>query len=239
MELLFMEGLLRLEAEAKYFLGATDRSYEQTLMDELTKIVEEAESQFGPRDRSYELLTPRISECCCAHPMVYPFRKIRIYLMSCSTTRYMASYQLAHETVHVLSPTRSAATVLEEGLATYFSHQYMRRVYSLEFQAPDRRYDAALRAVTPLMSKNPRVIRELRVRQPKISKIDEKLLMEVAGVEPDQAKFLSADFESYWRTIPGWIESASQSAQLFTEGFRSIWDQWKSAANTTNQREKT
>src|SRR5215468_6224582 len=114
MELHFMEALLRIEAEAKYFLGATDRSYEQTLMDELLQIIEEAESLFGPRDRSYELLPPRITECGCAHPYIYPFRKIRIYLTAGSTDRYLASHQLAHEAVHVLGPTAGWATVLEE-----------------------------------------------------------------------------------------------------------------------------
>ncbi|HEX6730784.1 MAG TPA: hypothetical protein VF074_12255, partial [Pyrinomonadaceae bacterium] len=108
-----MENLLRLEAEAKYFFGATDRSYEQTLMDELLKIIEEAESLFGPRDRSYELLPPRISECACAFPGVYPFRKIRIYLPSQAKTRSVASCLLSHEAVHVLSPTQSWSTVLE------------------------------------------------------------------------------------------------------------------------------
>lgn len=225
MEVWFMEYLLRLEAEAKYFVGATDRSYEQSLMDELLKIVDEAELLFGPRDRSYELLVPRISECRCAHPYIHPFRKIRIYLTSHCTTRYIASYQLAHEAIHVLSPTPCWATVLEEGLATYFSHRYMKRVYGLEFQAPDRKYDAALRAVTPLMAKNEFVIRELRARQPLISKIDEKLLIKVTGVEPDAAKFLCSHFESDDQESPTWSEYATQSAQ----GFRAIWDQWRSA----------
>lgn len=115
MQLEFMEDLLRIEAEVKHFFGGTDRSYEQTLMDELLKIIEEAELLFGPRDRSYELLPPRISECGCGHPYIYPFRKIRIYLTSHAKTRSMASYQLAHEAIHVLGPTPSWATVLEEG----------------------------------------------------------------------------------------------------------------------------
>jgi hypothetical protein len=49
MQLEFMEDLLRIEAEVKHFFGGTDRSYEQTLMDELLKIIEEAELLFGPR----------------------------------------------------------------------------------------------------------------------------------------------------------------------------------------------
>jgi hypothetical protein len=39
MEVRLMEELLRVEAEAKYWLRLTDRSYEQTLMDELIQIV--------------------------------------------------------------------------------------------------------------------------------------------------------------------------------------------------------
>ena len=224
MQLEFMEKLLRIEAEAKYFLGATDRSYEQTLMDELLKIIEEAELLFGPRDRSYELLPPRISECGCAHPYIYPLRKIRIYLTSQSKTRHLASYQLAHEAIHVLGPTPSWATVLEEGLATHFSHAYMDRVYGLKFEAPNRWYDAAMRAVAPILGKNQFVVKELRARQPQISKIDETLLVEVAGIELDHAKLLCADFESSWLVGSTWGEHATRGAQIFANGFRSIWN---------------
>ena len=228
MELQFMESLLRLEAEAKYFLGATDRSYEQTLMDELLKIIEEAELLFGPRDRSYELLTPRITECGCAHPFPYPFRKIRIYLTSGAKDRYIAFRQLAHEAIHVLGPTRSWATVLEEGLAEWFSLSYMNRVYGLQFEAPNRWYDAAMRAVSPLLAKNKLVIKELRARQPQLSKIDEALLAEVADIDLDQAKLLCADFDSSWIVGSSRAEHTVQGAQLFVKGFHSIWNEWRS-----------
>ena len=219
-----MEKLLRIEAEAKYFLGATDRSYEQTLMDELLKIVEEAEFLFGPRDRSYELLPPRISECGCAHAYIYPFRKIRIYLTSHGKTPALAFQQLAHEVVHALGPTPGWATVLEEGVAEWFCHLYMNRFYGLQFEAPNRWYDAAMRGVAPLLSNNQFVIKELRARQPQLSKIDDTLLVEVAGIEPDHARMLCADFESSWLIAPNWSEHAKQSAHIFANGFRSIWD---------------
>ena len=223
-----MEGLLALEAEAKYFLGATDRTYEQELNDELLKIVEEAEQLFGPRDRSYQLLGPRITECGFAHPRILPFRNIRIYLTRTSKIRYQASLELAHETVHVLGPTEGGATVLEEGLATYFSHQYVNRVYgNLQIQEHPQ-YVAAMRAVAPLLAKNTFVIKELRVHQPLISLIDEKLLVEVAGVAADQAKFLCSKMQVIGRTSESRTEYAAQGGQLFVNGFRSIWDQWKS-----------
>jgi hypothetical protein len=224
MQLQFMEDLLRIEAEAKYFFGATDRAYEQALLGELLKMIADAESLFGPRDRSYELLPPRISECLCAYPYIYPFRKIRIYLTSEAKTRFVASSQLAHEAIHVLGPTPSWTTVLEEGLAEWFSHSYMKRVYSLHSESPNCWYDAARRAVSPLLAKNKFVIKELRARQPLLSKIDESLLLEVAGVTPEQAKVLCADFESSWLTGSNWGEHATRGAQMFAAGFRSFWD---------------
>jgi hypothetical protein len=235
MHLEFMEHLLRIEAEAKYFLGATDRAYEQTLLDELLKIIEYAELELGPRDRSYELLPPRIAEVGCAHPYIYPFRKIRIYLPSGAEDREVAARLLAHEAVHVLGPTPSWTTVLEEGLGECFSETYMKRVYGCSIQAPNRWYDAARRAVAPLLAKNEYVIKELRAHQPMISKFDEKLLVEVAGVEPDHAKLLCADFESSWLTASTWNEYAVGGAKTFVKGaktyasaFRTLWDEWKS-----------
>ena len=44
-----MEDLLAIEAETKFLLTAKDRSYEQTLMQELLRIFEQAERLFGPR----------------------------------------------------------------------------------------------------------------------------------------------------------------------------------------------
>ena len=231
MQLQFMEELLRLEADAKHLLGVTDRSYEQGFMDELTTIIEEAESLFGPRDRSYELLPPRITECACAYPYVYrfPFQKIRIYLTAdVATNRALASLELAHEVVHILGPTHGWATVLEEGLGTYFCLAYVKRVHGIQYQAPNRWYEAAERAVAPLMEKNKFVFKELRARQPQLSKIDEQLLIEVAGIEPDHAKLLCTDFESSWLTGSTWGEYATGGAKIFANGFRSFWDRRKS-----------
>ena len=228
MQIHILEGLLRYEAEAKAFLGITDRAYEQILFAELLQIMEEAESLFGPRDRSYELLPPRITECACAHPFVYPFRKVRIYLTKEATNRALASHFLAHETIHVLNPANSWATALEEGLGMWFCNAYTDRVHGFHFRSPNRWYEAALRALTPLMAKNKFVIKELRSRQPVISKIDKELLMEVAGADLEVAEFLCAPFDSSWLTAPTWGEYGAQSAKIFAEGFRSFWDERKS-----------
>lgn len=223
-----MEDLLAIEAETKFLLSASDRSHEQTLMQELLRIFKEAELMFGPRDDSYQLSVPRITECASSRTyIVRPLRMTRIYLSRDSRIKpWLASVELAHEAVHVLSPVPfgSAMTVLEEGLAEWFAQRYVNRVHGLSFErGSNPKADAVMRAVSTLLAKNQSVIKHLRTRQPVISKIDEKLLVEVAGVEVSQAKFLCTDFQSYWRTQSSWGGFAAQGAERLADCLRSIW----------------
>ena len=200
-----MENLLALEAETKFLLAPRDRSYEQTLMQELLKIFKEAELLFGPRDASYQLSTPRLTECTTSRTFIFrPLRMTRIYLSRDARIKpWLASLELAHEAIHVLSPAGFgfAPTILEEGLAEWFAQRYVGRVHGYEFErGANPKADVVMRAVSTLLAKNESVIKNLRTRQPTISKIDEKLLVEVAGIKPDEAKFLCTDFLSYWRT---------------------------------------
>ena len=225
----FMEQLLAVEAEAKYLLTANDRSHEQKLMQELLRIFKEAERLFGPRDSSYELSVPRITECATSRTYIFrPLRMTRIYLSRESRTKpSIASVELAHEAIHVLSPVGlgGAPTILEEGLAETFAQRYVNRVHGLTFErGADPKADAVMRAVSTLLAKNEFVIKQLRTRQPVISKIDEKLLVEVAGIEPGQAKFLCTDFKSYWRTPSPLSKFASDGAQRLADCLRSIWN---------------
>jgi len=224
-----MEGLLALEAETKYLLSASDRSHEQTLMQELSRIFKEAERLFGPRDTSYQLPTPRLTECASSRTYILqPLRITRIYLSREARNKpWIASLELAHEAVHILSPVGfgSAPTILEEGLAEYFAQRYANRLHGLSFErGSNPKADEVMRAVSALVAKNEFVIRDLRTRQPVISKIDEKLLIEVAGVEPSQAKFLCTDFLSYWRTPSPLSKFAAQGAERLADCLRSIWN---------------
>ena len=201
----FMENLLAVEAEARYLLAPSDRSHEQKLMQELLRIFKEAELVFGPRDTSYQLSEPRITECASSRTyFIRPLRMARIYLSRDSRIKpETASLELAHEAIHVLSPVPFGATltILEEGLAECFAQSYVNRVHGLVFErGANPKADAVMRSVSTLLAKNKLVIKDLRARQPVISKIDEQLLVEVAGVERSQAKFLCTNFKSYWRT---------------------------------------
>jgi hypothetical protein len=222
-----MEDLLAIEAETKFLLGASDRSYEQTLMQELLRIFKETELQFGPRDASYQL-SVRITECASSRTYIFrPLRKTRIYLSREARNKpWLASLELAHEAIHVLSPATFGAplTILEEGLAECFAQRYVGRIHGMVFErGANPRADAVMHAVSMLLAKNEFVIRDLRTRQPVISKIDEKLLVEVAGVELSQAKFLCTNFKSYWQTSPSWSGVASQGAERLAACLRTIW----------------
>jgi len=224
-----MEELLALEAETKYLLTANNRSYEKTLMQELLSIFEEAEVLFGPRDASYQLSIPRLTECATSRAYMFgPLRMTRIYLSRESRIKpWMASVELAHEAIHVLSPAGlgRGPTILEEGLAEHFAQRYVNRVHGLVFErGANPKADAVMRAVSNLMAQNQLVIKELRTRQPVISKIDERLLVEIAGIELSHAKFLCTDFQSYWRTSSPWSKFVSQGGERIAACLRSIWD---------------
>ena len=135
--------------------------------------------------------------------------------------------ELAHEAIHVLGPAAfgRGPTILEEGLAEWFAQRYVNRVHGMVFErGVDAKADAVMQAVSTLLAKNELVIKNLRTRQPVISKIDEKLLVEVAGIERSQAKFLCTDFLSYWRTPSPWSKFAGQGAERLADCLRSIWN---------------
>src|SRR6185369_12627177 len=123
-----------------------------------------------------------------------PLRMTRIYLSRETRIKpWLASLELAHEAIHLMSPIGFGVTptILEEGLAEWFAQRYVGRVHDMVFErGANSKADAVMHAVSTLLAKNPSVIKTLRTRQPVISKIDEKLMVEVAGVERGQAKFL-------------------------------------------------
>ena len=228
MALRLMEDLLAIEAETKFLLGARDRSHEEKLMQELLTIFKEAETLFGPRDSSYQLATPRITECASSRTYILgPLRKTRVYLSRDAKTKpWVASLELAHEAVHLLSPRAfgSSLTILEEGLAEWFAQRYVSRIHEMTFErGSNPKADAVMREVETLLAKNELVIKRLRTHQPVISKIDERLLVEVAGIEVSKAKFLSSGFRAYWRASSPLGAVAAQGAEHIANYFRGIW----------------
>jgi len=187
-----------------------------TLLQELLKILDEVEELFGPRDRSYEILEPEFGD---GHPHgeFTERKKITVRLTrSCADDYRHASYTLAHEAVHLLSPVfYGESTMLEEGIATWFSHKYVKRLYGLNVETTgDPKYDAALAAATELLAKNEFLIKELRTHQFVISRINARLLIEKAGAEPQLATLLASDFLSYGEKPRTWADELARDVNF-------------------------
>jgi hypothetical protein len=108
-------------------------TYTWTVTSRLGDTLKMAQELLGPRDKSYTILG--IEFITQGPPSVwYPGNRKDIIIQlttkaSCDMRR--ALFQLAHETVHILSPTGGPyrATILEEGLATYFSLYYLEKIH--------------------------------------------------------------------------------------------------------------
>lgn len=70
----------------------------------------------------------------------------------CQTDMGSAHYQLSHEAIHTLSPvTKQDVTVLEEGVATLFSHEFLFKHTGIYWgSSGDQRYDDAWTLVNSL-----------------------------------------------------------------------------------------
>lgn len=108
----------------------------------------------------------------------------------------MACYQLAHEAVHLLSPTGGGpATCLEEGLATLFSSSYMTRYFSITWRPGLDSYERAASAAELLLKNRPEIVKTLRRFEPVISKIPSQAVLSVCpGLDPSLAEYLCSPF---------------------------------------------
>lgn len=159
-----------------------------------------AEEKFGPHDKEYTLLgidfTPDGARTWtpgnCGH--------IIIQLdMNALSDRLDAYRQLAHECIHLISPTgRADANVLEEGLAVYFERWYMNHIFGqgwwsgpIDFPI----YAHALAAAERLLTLDPNVIKKIRKHQPVIAKITAEQIMQHCPDAPSELAFaLAAPF---------------------------------------------
>jgi len=156
--------------------AADGSGYSWTLAAALGEMLLHAEEKFGPRDTAWTLLgidfTPDGPQTWtpgnCGHIIVQ-------LDMNALTDRHDAYRQLAHECIHLISPTGKAdANVLEEGLAEYFEKYYMHFVFgegwwSGRVNIP--RYAHAFAQAEQLLALDPDIIKTLRHVQPVIARI--------------------------------------------------------------------
>ena len=184
--------------------------YTWTLASRLGHMIAEAERQYGPRDPSYTIVGVEFEE---TGPRIwYPGDRRHVVVQlgtSCLDHPDRAMYQLAHEALHLLFPTGgSNANNLEEGLATHFQLAYMKEHLEQDWDDPanfepgdpDTKnrdgYTLALAATRKLLKLKPEVIRELRRKQPTLSKVTAADIRAAClGCPHDLADFLAEKFD--------------------------------------------
>lgn len=153
--------------------------YTWTLASRLGQMLRLAEAQFGERDLFYTILGVEFIEGGPQISYRSNYKHIVIQLgFECLDKPDRAYYQLAHECVHLLSPTGGRnATVLEEGLATYFSEQYIHDYFGVNWHSSMESYETASVLAQRLLMLDPDAIKHLRREEPVISKISKELLL--------------------------------------------------------------
>jgi len=171
-----------------------------TLTSILGDMLALAEDMFGRRDHTYTILG---IEFVSSGPQCWystTGNQIIVQLdLDCLNDQYDACVQLAHECIHLLSPTRlKDANVLEEGVAVYFQGFYMRKTFGSGWwdnDMVDANYQSALTSVDELLRIEPDAIKMLREHEPTISRISSDLIISlIPAVNPVLAHELSRSF---------------------------------------------
>jgi len=181
-------------------------AFSWTLASRMGHILRFIEDRYGKRDRNWTLLGVEFTSQD-APQVWYPTfdgvsETVIIQLTrGAATNETQALFQLAHEVVHLLSPTGPGAhaSVLEEGLATYNSLEYLAAIgkaVSPEYiNAP--RYERAYRAVARL-AKRPDFangIKALRAQTGRLSTLEAIDLQRAwPGLPGDEARLLASRF---------------------------------------------
>jgi hypothetical protein len=165
----------------------------------LGSMLAEIEALFGPRNHDYTLLGVEFSGNM--PDLWFPGDRgdivIRLQELAIMDEK-RARFQLAHEAVHLLDPVvGDQVTVLEEGLATFYQLQYIRRE-DATYGTGDRKYDAAAALAGELMARCPEAVKRLRAAGQRVSAISAELLAAACpALGRDGADALASRFEGW------------------------------------------
>lgn len=171
--------------------------YSWTLVTRLGDMLTKAEHAYGQRDQSYTLLGIEFRE---GDPQIwYPGNCGHIAIQispDVINNMPMACYQLAHECVHLLSPTGArVANALEEGLATYFAHKYVLEEFGRDVPNSYTSYAEAKNLVAELLAVDSDAVKILRQAETTTSKITaEQITTAYPSLNPATAAALAAPF---------------------------------------------
>lgn len=171
----------------------TGSGYTWTLTSRLAQALKEAEKRYGERDKKWTILGVEFT--ANKQPQIwYPYSGdnenfIIVQLsQNASCNDKEALFQLSHEVVHLLSPAGGnvKSTVLEEGVATYFSIQYLKKqgFDVSEDYISTAKYKDAYTAVEALYktygeAEANQFIEQFRLEYPTLSSISKQQIMDV------------------------------------------------------------
>ena len=163
--------------------------YTWSMTTRVGDMLAEAEKLFGPRDRSWTILGAEIRADGKGVPQNwfpgYPGRKDIVFQVvpPADVDAAEAVFQLAHEVVHALSPMPGQrATVLEEGVAAWFSAYYARKAKGADIHSSRASYRQAHDCVARLLARDHQAILKLRQVEPCFSRMTAETFA-TAGVD--------------------------------------------------------
>ena len=154
--------------------------FSYSITSRLGNIISNAEKLFGERNKDYTLLGIELTNG--EYPQIWfpnNCRHIVIQItFDCLTDMNEAIFQVAHECVHCLCPnnTGKPTTILEEGLATWFSIDYTSKL-GINIQLSRQNYQIAYELVSKLLEYDFSIIKKARITSPNISDITTELLL--------------------------------------------------------------
>ena len=173
----------------------TRDGYRFTLTSLLSTMLNDAEQLFGPRDITY---TPVGIEFSGGRPKIwYPGTNKHVSIILTDSAREdpaQAIFQLAHEVMHLLSPTGGAhAPVVEEGLSALFQER-ANEIYGLNLRIVSKPYIEATKIANKLLRGQSQIIKKLRVLEPAFHKWSPRFLVANGNVSLKIAEELCEPF---------------------------------------------
>jgi len=180
--------------------------YTFTLPSLLGDMLWDAEELFGQRDMTFTILGIEVTDGFAPQPWFPGDRKHVVVQLTKIAKDHpqVACFQLAHETVHLLSPgVYGTSSNLEEGLATAFSIRYLKK-FGIDARnwVDHAAYIQPLAVSEPLLLQNPCPIKAIRDQRPdrttdfSMSRITATMLRAACkDMTQEAADFLAAPFK--------------------------------------------
>lgn len=166
--------------------------YTWTLASRLGAMLREIEELYGERDKSWTFVGVEFEKDGPRNWFPGDCGNIAIQLnTNALDNEVLAHYQLAHEVVHLLAPDgKCGAPIIEEGLATLYSEDFIFREYNASGITNMRSYMDAAKSVRDLLYFDSNAIKKLRAVEPSFKKMTLNTF-KTANIQYSQVKILN------------------------------------------------